>query len=183
MNNIKKAFCVLALMSSSMMVNANDVVKNDIRKEVQTWIDIEVAQKKSTLQKMVFSCDFYVASPKFKTPDGGSTGIGGYLFYKKGDQLDMLIQPSSDEAMPVLQSCIKPNFAVTDEDGAQLLMEAIESVFNQDLMFSDSFETQIKKTTKGWELITGDFFDDLSGYVIKTDKAGKITQIRYSLNL
>ncbi|MUJ25675.1 hypothetical protein [Aliivibrio fischeri] len=183
MLNIKKSLCVLMLMSTSMMVNANDVVKNDIREEVQTWIDIEVAQKKSTIQKMVFSCDFYVASPKFKTPDGGTTGIGGYLFYKNGEQLDSLVQPSSNETMPALQSCIKPNFTVTDEDSAQLLMEAIESVFSQDQMFSDSFEKQVKRTTKGWELITGDFFEDLSGYIIKTDKAGKITQIRYSLNL
>ena len=63
------------------------------------------------------------------------------------------------------------------------MVEAIESVFNQDQMFSDSFEKQIKKTTKGWELITGDFFEDLSGYVIKTDKTGKIIQIRHSLSL
>lgn len=183
MFNIKKSLCIFALMSLPMTTHAKDVVKDDIRKEVKTWIDIDVVQKKSVIQKMVFSCDFYVASPKFKTPDGGSTGIGGYLFYKKGDQLDMLIQPSSDEAMPVLQSCIKSNFTVTDEDGAQLLMEAIESVFAQDQMFSDSFEKQIKKTTKGWELITGDFFEDLSGYVIKTDKTGKIIQIRHSLSL
>ncbi|WP_155692126.1 hypothetical protein [Aliivibrio fischeri] len=183
MLNMNKSLCALALMLISVVANANDVVKDDIRKEVQTWIEIEVAQKKSTIQKMVFSCDFYVASPKFKTPDGGTTGIGGYLFYKNGEQLDSLVQPSSNETMPALQSCIKPNFTVIDEDGAQLLMEAIESVFAQDQMFSDSFEKQVKRTTKGWELITGDFFEDLSGYIIKTDKAGKITQIRYSLNL
>jgi hypothetical protein len=59
-------------MSLPMTTHAKDVVKDDIRKEVKTWIDIDVVQKKSVIQKMVFSCDFYVASPKFKTPDGGS---------------------------------------------------------------------------------------------------------------
>lgn len=182
MFNLIKSLCVLSLMFTSMIVSANDHIENKIREDVRSWVDVDITNKKSKIQKMVFSCDFYSTSPKFKSPNITSS-LGVHLYYESGDELKHISKPNQSRGMPGLHSCINPNITINNEDSAQLLMEAIEDLFATKSYFSNSNQNHVRKTAKGWELITGKFFEDFSGYFVEIDKAGKITGIRYSLSL
>ena len=41
-----------------------------IQEQVSAWIDIQVTPQNSIIQKMVFNCEFYSATPSIKSPDG-----------------------------------------------------------------------------------------------------------------
>ncbi len=71
--------------------------------------------------------------------------------------------------------CLKEDFVITNQDEAQLLFEAIETVI-QIIRCSMIISLKITKTPNGWQLIDSEIFDDKKDYVIETTPQGKVTR-------
>jgi hypothetical protein len=97
-----------------------------------------------------------------------------------GSEVANISKPDTVDGKQEVVDCIKDGFVVTTEADATVLMNALEGVFNND---TSSFERRVSKSGGGWRLITGEFFDDFSGYFVQTDGKGKITKIGHSLEL
>jgi hypothetical protein len=156
---------------------------NKIQEQVRSWIDIQVVPQSSIIQKMVFTCDFYNATPYIKSPDGSESSSGSYRFYSHNGVLGSMTEPFTTQPLPELTMCLKEGFVVTNRDEAQLLFEAIETVYPNHSMFDDNFPKEIIENANGWHFIDGEMFEDKKGYVIKTSPKGKVTKIIRSLSL
>ncbi|MFA0568014.1 hypothetical protein [Vibrio gallaecicus] len=158
-------------------------VQDKITQRVQSWFDIEVKAHKSVIQKMVFDCEFFSATPYLKSPDGSESRFDSYLFYSQAGTLGSMTEPYTTQVLPELLTCLKPNFIITHQDQAQLLFEAIENVYPSQSIFDRHFDTEVIKTLNGWTFIDGEMFDDKTGYIIDTNDKGEVIKIIRSLNL
>ncbi|WP_146492731.1 hypothetical protein [Vibrio sp. T20] len=173
-----------ALFSTSLLANTNkqEMVKQ-IQAQVNSWIDIQVTPQTSIIQKMVFNCEFYSVTPYIKSPDGSESSSGSYRFYSHNGVLSSMTEPFTTQPLPELTMCLKQDFVVTNQDEAQLLFEAIETVYPNHSMFDENFPKEIINKPNGWHFIDGEIFDDKKGYVIESNAEGKVTKIIRSLNL
>ncbi|ARP40737.1 hypothetical protein [Vibrio syngnathi] len=163
-------------------LNKNEVV-NQIQAQVSSWINIQVTPQSSIIQKMVFNCKFYSAIPSIKSPDGNEISSGSYRFYSHNGVLGAMTEPFTTQPLPELTMCLKEEFKVTNQDQAQLLFEAIETVYPDNSMFDERFPKEIIKNSYGWHFINGEIFGDKKGYVVESTSEGKVTKIIRSLNL
>lgn len=151
-----------------------------VRAQILSQLDIEVEAIDGAVQSEVFSCTFFHAKPWLKHPDGSKESWSNYILVSQGSNVATISKPGTIDGDQVLVDCIKEGFVVVTEDDATVLMNALEGIFNND---SSSFERRVSKSEQGWRLITGEFFDDFSGYFVQTDSSGKITIIGHSLEL
>ncbi|MDA0153353.1 hypothetical protein OH460_13640 [Vibrio sp. Makdt] len=173
-----------ACVSSPLLAKSDTLeMTNKIKEQVNSWIDIQVTPQSSIIQKMVFNCEFYSATPSIKSPDGSESSSGSYLFYSHNGVLGTVTEPYTTQPLPELTMCLKDNFAITNQDEAQLLFEAIETVYPNYSMFDENFPKEIIKKPNGWHFIDGEIFDDKKGYIIETTPEGKVMKIIRSLNL
>ncbi|KAA8677821.1 hypothetical protein MID13_21595 [Vibrio gigantis] len=173
-----------ALVSIPLMADTNkQEMVNQIQAQVSSWIDIQVTPQSSIIQKMVFNCEFYSATPYIKSPDGSESSSGSYRFYAHNGVLGSMTEPFTTQPLPELTMCLKEDLVVTTQDQAQLLFEAIETVYPNHSMFDENFPKEIIQKPNGWHFIDGEIFDDKKGYVIETTPEGKVTKIINSLNL
>jgi len=183
---IKKMITFSILLTTPTLVAANKVnesVENNIKNLVSSRINIEVVQNKSIIQSMVFNCQFYTATPYLMSPDGGQSSSESFLYYLNNDSLGLMTIPYTTEPLPELNFCLKPEFLVNSKEQAQLLFEAIETVYPAESMFDERFEKQLLKVDNGWVYINGEFFDEKKGYIAETTPQGKVIKITRSLNL
>lgn len=183
----KKHLAALLILNSLSLSSAtaapSDKTAQKIEKHVMSWMNVEVIKQSSIIQKMVFDCQFYSATPVLKSPDGSESSFGRYQFYSHQGVLGSMTEPYTTQPLPELQLCIKSGFQVTDQDQAQLLFEAIETVYPNDSMFDQNYAKEIIKKDDAWHLIDGEIFDDKKGYVIKVNSKGHVTKVIRSLNL
>lgn len=173
-----------ALFSAPLLADTDkqETIKK-IQSQVSSWIDIQVAPQSSIIQKMVFDCEFYSATPYIKSPDGSESSSGSYRFYSQKGVLGTVTEPFTTQPLPELTMCLKEDFTLANQDQAQLLFEAIETVYPNHSMFDENFPKEIIKKPNGWHFIDGEMFDDKKGYIIETTSEGKVTKIIRSLNL
>ena len=183
----KQYFAALLVTGSlslgSAMAAQTDETAQLVEKQVLSWMNVEVVKQSSIIQKMLFDCQFYSATPVLKSPDGSESSFGRYQFYSHDGVLGSMTEPYTTQPLPELQLCIKSGFQVTNQDQAQLLFEAIETVYPNDSMFDQNYAKEIIKKEKEWHLIDGEIFDDKKGYVIKVNDKGHVTKVIRSLNL
>lgn len=174
---------VLTGLAFANQDNSQNSIEQSIKERVAKRIKIEVNQNKSIIQKMVFDCDFYQATPYLRSADGGESSSESFLYYSHEQSLGLMTMPTSTEPLPELTFCLKPNFVVRDSEQAQLLFEAIETVYPSESMFDERFPKQLTQVENGWVFINGEFFDDKKGYIAETTSDGKVIKITRSLNL
>ena len=146
---------------------------------IQTRLDIEVEALTSFAYKKVFSCSLYQVTPWMKNTDGSKESSGGYVVIDTGDGFAPLVSPKNDETNSQLIACFNDGFAVNSEEDAMTLLHALGSVTDDAVTTED----KVMKSADGWQLTTGTFFDNFSGYQVKTDNAGKVLQIDYAMEL
>lgn len=81
----KKHFATLLVTGSlslgSAMAEQTDETSQLIEKQVLSWMNVNVVKQSSIIQKMVFDCQFYSATPVLRSPDGSESSFGRYQFY------------------------------------------------------------------------------------------------------
>ena len=95
------------------------------------------------------------------------------------EELAVVQRPENAGNNSQLISCIKDGFVVTSEDQAMFLLSAIVRLGGDSM----PAEGQVMKSADGWHLVVGTFFDSFKGYQVKTDEAGKVLAITYSMEL
>ncbi|CCN49612.1 conserved hypothetical protein [Vibrio nigripulchritudo MADA3029] len=179
---LKLSLLPLIFTIGSFSTFAADNEKNIIEKKVMDWMHVEVKSVKGIAIRHVFSCSFYSATPVLKHRDGESS-FGDYKFYSLNGQLEELMTPTSTQVMPDVSECLKSDFRLNTQEDAEYLLEALDTLFASGSHFDQGVEKKAIKGKDGWKLITGEFFDDLSGYKVVTDEKGKIKKIEYVLGL
>lgn len=157
-------------------------VEAQITDIVTTWFDVEVKKVKSLAVRATFDCEFYTGTPTISTADGSSS-FGDHYFLHKGERVEALTLPSTTQSLPEISLCIKQDFKVTNIEEAEILLEALSDIF---FTMGSSFrevEPHVVKKETHWELINDKFFDDFSGFTIKTTPDGSIQSLTYSLQL
>ncbi|RLA32227.1 MAG: hypothetical protein DRR11_08875 [Gammaproteobacteria bacterium] len=146
---------------------------------LRTRLDIEVEVLESFAYKKVFSCNLYQVTPWMKSSDGSKESSGSYVVVETGDSYAPLVSPKNDEGNSQLITCFNDDFVVNSEEDAMTLLHALGSVTGDGVTTED----KVLKSADGWQLATGTFFDNFSGYQVKTDSAGKVLLIDYALEL
>jgi hypothetical protein len=127
--------------------------------------------------------DKVIAEPIFKL----KITIGGEmttteLVAKEGDKIAVVSLPSSDADMPKLMKLISPKFTLKSDQDGQAFQEALDALYP----ISDDDDSKLKSVKHDgnqWTFIRGKFFSHFLGFVVTTDDAGKITGIKYSLEI
>jgi len=124
-----------------------------------------------------------VADPVFKL----KVSFGGEmttteLAAKEGDKVVLISLPSSDANMPKLLNLMSPKFTLKSAQDGAVFQEALDALYpiNDD---DDSKLKSVKHDGNQWTFIRGKFFEHFLGFVVTTDKDGKITAIKYSLEI
>ncbi|MBE9540517.1 MAG: hypothetical protein IMF06_15650 [Proteobacteria bacterium] len=146
---------------------------------LRTRLDIEVEVLGNFAYKKVFSCNLYQVKPWVKNTDGSKESSGSYVVVETGDGFAPLVSPKNDKINAQLIGCFNDDFVVNSEEDAVILQHALGSVTGDDVTTQD----KVMKSADGWQLTTGTFFDNFSGYQVKTDSAGKVQAIAYTLEL
>jgi hypothetical protein len=178
------AFVLLSIvMSHAPLSYGDDDKKAEVAQyhldSLRTRLDIEVEVLESFAYKKVFSCKLYEVNPWVKNADGSKESSGSYVVVETEDGFAPLVSPKNDETNSQLIACFNDDFVANSEENAMLLLHALGSVTGDDVTTQD----KVLKSTDGWHLTTGTFFDDFSGYQVKTDSTGKVLQINYALKL
>lgn len=170
------------LLTSVFSASVSASIESQISDIVKTWFSVEVKKVKSLAIRAVFDCDFYSATPTVSTTDGSSS-FGDHYFLHKDGQVELISSPSTTQPLPEFTQCFKKEFVITNGEDAEVLLEALSSIFHT---YNSSFrevEPYVLQKETHWELIHDKFFEDYSGYVVKTAPDGTIKSLSYSLNL
>lgn len=170
------------LFTSVFSATASATVESQISDIVKTWFDVEIKKVKSLAVRAVFDCNFYSATPTVSTTDGTSS-FGDHYFLQKDGQVELISSPSTTQPLPEFNQCFKKEFVISSSEDAEILLEALSGIFHT---YNSSFrevEPYVLHKETHWELIHDKFFEDYSGYVVKTAPDGTIKSISYSLGL
>ncbi len=169
------------MLSAICPLFAQASVEEQISNVVSSWFSVEVKQVKGLALRNVFDCDFYTATPNVSTTDGESS-FGHHLFLHNDEIVEAFSGPSTTQPLPELTQCIKRDFSLTSTEQADVLLEALDTLF---VSYGAMREIEPYVMNKGthWELVNDKFFDSFSGYVVKTTAKGTIKSVSYSLEL
>ncbi|MCV6612064.1 MAG: hypothetical protein OIF55_14910 [Amphritea sp.] len=174
------SFSVLAFTQQAVAQSMSS--ERQIEQEVRSWISIDVSARQNSLLSQVFQCRFFSVTPSLETPSGEGTAFGDYLFIESEGLIGALEQPFTTQPLPQLQACIKPGMLINDETQAGLLLDALQVLYPEDSRFEAPIRI-IEKSTNGWHLINGSFFEKRSGYAVELNDDGTVAQLTRSLEL
>jgi hypothetical protein len=124
---------------------------------------------------LVFKGTFYMVSPEFLIGDEKDT----YSCRNIVNITEGVIFDRIDTGLSLL---VKDNFYLKTEKDVLLLEGALDKLYPitdpEDLEFKSHI-----KSGNNWLFITGKFFDSKKGNKVTIDKNGRITMIKYDLNL
>lgn len=170
------------LFSSVFSTGALASVESQITDIVTTWFDVEVKKVKSLAVRATFDCNFYTGTPTINTTDGSSS-FGDHYFLHRDGQVEAIDIPSTNQPLPEITHCIKKDFIVSNTEEAEILLEALGDIFFAMGSSFNEVEPHVVKKQTHWELINDKFFEDYSGFVVKTTPEGNIKSVSYSLQL
>jgi hypothetical protein len=175
---------LIALLAASLpfAANASISVEQHISDKVTNWFQVDVKQVKSLAVRSTFDCKFYSATPTIRLPDSESS-FGEHLFIHQGDTVEAISTPSSTQPLPEIANCIKTSFRLTDDLQADVLREALDGIYKSFSYGHREVEPYAIKKEGHWIIINDKFFDDYSGYIVKTSPDGQVKSISYSLEL
>ena len=183
-NMLKRTLMISAVATLGFMAPATVSAADDtkaVEKEVLNRIKITPKKIESLALQKVFSATFYQVKIAIKQGGGTSTSTMS-LALNQGKFVDLETN-GTNQKMPVLLSVVKKDFKLKSESDAKVFQEALDKVYPIRGFGSDKDVKAIKKTDAGWTFIRGKFFKNLSGFIIKTDAAGSIKAIDFSLRI
>ncbi len=100
--------------------------------------------------------------------------------YQSESGLVHIFTPTTDEELPYLKELIGPEFRLTEET-APRLEAALRGLMSS--RFFDDKESRTVSADGEWRFITGKFFKDNKGFVIRVDDEGSVTGASYVLRI
>ncbi len=171
---------VLFLFESVYAGTLSKKEKTSIQNTIYKMINIDVERIASPAVKKTFACPFYKVELSRKTSSGGFIGMGKLLLAR----LDRFIEPEglqTGKSMPKLKSTIRKDFRLKSQKDADLLQQALDSVYKI-TSSSDKRAKAIIHKGDEWIFVRGSFFKKKTGFIFKVSN-GVITEIKYSLGI
>ncbi|MFM2590185.1 hypothetical protein [Vibrio sp. TBV020] len=170
------------LFTSILSTGALASVESQITDIVTTWFDVEVKKVKSLAVRASFDCEFYSGTPTINTTDGSSS-FGDHYFLHSNGKVEAIVTPSTTQPLPQVTQCIKKDLVISNTEEAEVVLEALGDIFHAMNSSFREVEPHVIRKETHWELINDKFFDDYSGYIVKTAPDGTVKSISYSLEL
>ena len=155
--------------------------ETSIQNKICKMIKIDVERLDSPAVKKAFSCPFYKVELSRKTSSGGYMGMGKLLLARLNNKY---IEPEgleTNKSLPKLKSAIRKDFRLKSQKDADLLQQALDSVYKI-TSSSDRRAKAIIHKGDEWIFIRGTFFKKKKGFIFKVSN-GVITEIEYSLGI
>lgn len=126
----------------------------------------------------VFTGNFYIVDPGYKTAEGTSY-VSEFFFNINSGVLVIYEQLTNDKELLVLLSLVKKEFLLKDETGAK----TFEAALNELYPVKDNEKAGIKHLKKNsqWIFFRGKFFDDQKAIIVTPAANGAITKIEFKL--
>lgn len=110
-----------------------------------------------------------------------SPSYGRITVFESDGQLVPVEVPATTQPLPYFDKLCHPDFSLTEES-ASAFLDMLKAIMPDS--FFDTFEGQrIRQSDGQFQFLTGEFFDDLKGFVVSVDEGGHITSVSYSLEL
>ncbi|MBW2593479.1 MAG: hypothetical protein JRE58_10875 [Deltaproteobacteria bacterium] len=174
-------FIIVLFLSGSVYARElSQEEKTSIQNVIHKMIKIDASRIDSPAMGKVFASTFYNVKLT-RALSSGSLGMGKLLLAKVGNNL---IEPEGTQtgrSMPNLRSAIRQDFRLNSRKDAELLQQALDSVYK----ITSSSDVKAKAIIhKGdeWIFVRGKFFKKKKGFIFKV-AGGVITEIHYSLGI
>lgn len=110
-----------------------------------------------------------------------SPSYGIIEVFESGGRLIPVEIPVTNQTLSWLDDLIHSDFLL-NSDSADAFLEVLKLAMPAD--FFDEFEgKRIQRSGNEWHFLTGEFFDNLKGFIVTVDGNGHITGVSYSLEL
>ena len=128
-----------------------------------------------------------ISSPVYELNITINSGDGGSMQQKQvaarvGDKLIPVSRPGTDGPCSDLQKMVSPSFTLKTDDDAKQLQTALDALFPP-VTDDDKKAVAFAHTGHDWMFYRGTFFAKKLGFVFTTDDAGKVTGVKFSLQL
>jgi hypothetical protein len=128
-----------------------------------------------------------IAAPVYELNITINSGDGGTMQQKQiaarvGDKLLAVSRPGTDGPCPDLQKMMNPIFMLKTDDDAKQLQTALDAVFPP-VTDDEKKAVAFAHTGHDWMFYRGAFFGKKLGFVFTTDAVGKVTGVKFSLQL
>jgi len=168
------ATCLTSVTGADDLKEIEKQIKDDILKN--TTVKASLLENK-TLSKC-YAAEFYYVV--VSAPSDYGTQKSKTVYGKTSDGMTKITQPGTDAPLPELLKLVNPAFKIKTEKDALLLLSTISKIFPR---LSIEEKPRVMKKGNAWQLVTGTFFKNYSGFEVETDASGKITQFSRALKL
>ena len=144
-------------------------------------LDVEVTAIANPAFDGVFDAPIYdIVATRFADDERFSPESESRV-YRAGDRLVPIFAPGSNTELAYFEGLLVDEFRLT-EDTAEDFRAALRG-----LMPDGFFETvdgpAVRRVDGQWQFLTGEFFDDMKGFVVEVDGEGRIESVGYALKL
>lgn len=130
-----------------------------------------------------FAAVFYKVTIQ-RDEGGGATSTSRRVYMKTAKGLEEASKPGTNEAVPTLLAAINPRFVLNNDAAGTAMLNALKSVYTDEHSFGREFDPKVVHDGGTWNFIFGEFMrKTYSGFVMKTDAQGRITEVAYSLEI
>ena len=184
-----KSFAIIIMMAALISpVFAADVTPEEnaeVAAAVRKLYKMKTKVKRidSPAMQAVTDAVLYDVNVRVEGPDGSSTET--VMLIKKGDSHDTIAPPHTNQDYPELKALIKEGFTLKSDADAKTFEAVLDLLFPIHEGFKDKDEKAkaILREANRVTFIRGEFFKDLKGFIVKTDDAGAIVDVDYSLRI
>jgi hypothetical protein len=176
---VKLVLCAAVIPASFALAAVTPQEQTFISQHIGDLVKVEPTRLQGLALDQVFQAPIY--SIKVTVAGGTQTVLAARV---ESDLVDISL-PNTTAAMPRFLKLISPKFKLAGEKDAQAFQEALDALYPIDTDFSkdDLKAKAIKHSGTTWTFVRGKFFDHLKGFVVTTDAAGTVTEIKYSLSI
>jgi hypothetical protein len=175
------ALCLGMVAQVGRAAEATAEEKAFFEKNMGKLIKLEPTPMTGDALGKVFTAKFYLV----KMSIGEEGALTTLVVARSGNNLAQVTTPGTTAEVPALKALVKPGFKLKADADGKTFESALDLLYPIDERF-DKEDMKLKAVTHAgteWTFVRGKFFDDLKGWVVKTDASGTITSIGYSLNI
>jgi hypothetical protein len=166
---------IMAILSNSLsgQGNENSIVDNYVKSRLIIKKDKIVSD---TLAK-VFAGTFYRVNIGFNGGEGESTCSQSIIIIKDGKLIEL---DNRLDSMKPLLVVVRKDFLLRSDADGKVFETSLKKLFPIS-EFTEPKDIFRSRNGNTWYFIRGTFMDSKSGYIIKTDKNFRITNIAYEM--
>ncbi|OQX33456.1 MAG: hypothetical protein B0D91_14360 [Oceanospirillales bacterium LUC14_002_19_P2] len=172
-----------ALAAEPLTPEERQIIHQAVLEKETFKIETEATRRTDDALARVFSTPFYDVTI-IQHSDNHTQEESALLTNLDGQMVE-LKAPNTNQPLPDLQRLLNKDFQIKSPQDAFLLEEAMDILYPIRTTFGneDLNQKAVLENGNQWLFIRGAFFEDLKGFVFKTDASGNITDASYALRI